>query len=247
MGVYRKLVAIIGMTVMGVTTFLIRYISFGYGIPLNQKIIAPFFARVILFFQGVSVEVNINHLSENQTYCYFFNHNSFLDLFLVPLIKLKNTRFIISEVVKQVIPLHLCNLGVNVLYIPDSDKTEERIEFFKQVSKDLSEDKYSVICSPEGRHAFIKGISPFNKGVFHMALASGKPIHNLFFDIKADKSPDNIASIKSGKIKISTMNIIQTSDWKIDEVEEYIASTYKLFLERYREAHGDYGDSKVEA
>lgn len=243
---YRKSISLFGMLMIGVITSLVRYLSFGYLIKLNRKFIAPGFAWCILTLLGMKVRSDIDR-SRTETCIYFFNHNSFLDLFLVPYISLENTRFIITEGVKSILPLHLCNLGIDVLYIPDTHKTEERIQFFKRVSKDLSEGKYSVICSPEGRHPFINGIAPFNKGVFHMAFASKRPIHQLFFDIKTSGSPDAIKNIITGVIHIKTIEIVATESWKEDELPVHMNSMRKEFLSYYYKANGDYGESKLEA
>ena len=155
---YRKCIAYGGLTLMGIVTFAFRKITFGKGINFNRTFIAPLFAKTVLMLGGVRVKNHIDQSLSSENVLYFFNHNSFLDIFIIPTLGLKNTRFIISEAVQKIIPLHLANLGVDVLYIPDSDETERRIEFFKQVSEDLKAGKYSVICSPEGRHTFLHGI-----------------------------------------------------------------------------------------
>lgn len=242
---YRKLVAYGGMTFLGSFTYGVRAIAGQKGIKLNRSLFAPVIAKSLLAMVGVKVVNNVNQKLNKKNVCYFFNHNSFLDVFIIPLLGLDNTRFIITEGVKSILPLHMCNLGVDVLYIPDSHKTEERIAFFKQVSHDLRAGKYSVICSPEGRHDFFHGIAPFNRGVFHMALVGKTPIHTLFFNIPRDANPIEGPNMKPCTVRIDSMELIETKDWKLEELQTYIDSTRSKFLAYYHDTYGDYGESEL--
>ena len=241
--IYRKIVAFTGMTVVGIIMSCIRYLSFGKGIEFNRVVFAPMFCRFLLFIVGVRVDKNIKVSTESVLY--FFNHNSFLDIFIVPLLGLQNTRFIITEDTAKILPLHLCNLGINVLYIPTKGDPQRRLEFFKKVTSDLKEGKYSVICSPEGQHRFKHWIAPFNKGVFHMATESGRPIQNLFFNIPKDANPLESINMKSCRVLVESKDLIFTNDWKVDNLNENIESTRSLFLSYYEQCHGGLDESVV--
>ncbi|MCO4793680.1 MAG: 1-acyl-sn-glycerol-3-phosphate acyltransferase [Bacteriovoracaceae bacterium] len=241
LGLYRKIVGLIGMTVMGSVMTIIRFTTFGYGVDFNRNILAPIASRLILLFLGVRVKNYI--VQPDLNVIYMFNHNSFLDLFLIPLLGLKKTRFIISEDVKSVLPLHFCNLGIDVLYIPTKKDPERRLAFFKHVTSELSENKYNVICSPEGQHTFNHGISKFNDGVFHMALASKTPIQCLFFDIPVQANPLESFDMKSCVIKIYAKDLIETRDWEVENLTTHKNETRFKFLHYYKETYGDYGDS----
>lgn len=242
---YRHSVAYGGLTCMGLTTSTLRYLSGGRAIGLNQQVVAPTFCKLMLKAVGVKLENNVREDWNKSNVCYFFNHNSFLDIFVIPLLGLKNTRFIISEGISNIIPLHLSNLGVDVLYIPDSHKTEERIAFFKRVASDLKEGKYSIICAPEGRHDWIHGIAPFNRGVFHMAQQAQVPIHNLFFDIPRDANPMHGPDMKPCTVKITSQEIIPTSNWIEEEIDAKKNEIHHKFLSYYFNHYGDYGDSII--
>lgn len=240
---YRKIIAYGGLLFLGVVTSSIRYLSFGLAINLNRTFIAPLITKIMLMAIGVRVFNKIDQELNKSNVCYFFNHNSFLDIFIIPTLGLKNTRFIISEGVKKIIPLHLCNLGVDVLYIPDSHKTQERIEFFKKVSDELMNGRYSVICAPEGRHDFLNGIAPFNNGVFHMAHAANVPIHTIFFHVPGTSSSEDKNSIRPCDIDITSKEIIDPNKWEESQIEQLKKETRDGFLSYYLKQNGDYGES----
>jgi 1-acyl-sn-glycerol-3-phosphate acyltransferase len=243
--IYRKFIAYGGLLFLGIVTASIRYISFGRAINVNRTIVAPMITKTMLWMINVKIHNKIDQNLNRSNVCYFFNHNSFLDVFIIPTLGLKDTRFIISEAVKKIIPLHLCNLGVDVLYIPDSHKTAERIEFFKSVSKDLSEGKYSVICAPEGRHTFLSGIAPFNNGVFHMAHAAGVPIHTLFFSVPGGSSSEDKNNIRPCDVHITSQEIIEPKNWDLEDIEKLKSNTREGFLKYYYQENGDYGESTL--
>ncbi len=233
---YRKFVALTGMGVMGTLMCLIRFLSFGKAVPLNRKVIAPFFSRLILWLLGVRVTSDLRPLDEKVIY--MFNHNSFLDILIIPLLGLKRTRYIISEGVQSIIPLHLCNIGLDVLYIPTQDDSIRRVEFFKQVTNDLRDNKYSVICAPEGQHTFSYGISTFNKGVFHMATLSKRKIQPLLINVPQNSDPLESLNMSSCLVHVSSKDLISTLDWTENDLVKNKEMVKEKFISYYEEMHG---------
>jgi 1-acyl-sn-glycerol-3-phosphate acyltransferase len=230
---YRTCVANGGMTLLGILTVIIRYASFGYGVPFNRRVVAPALSRLFLLLCGVRVRSSVKASAGEGSVCYFFNHNSNLDIFLIPILGLPNTRAIITEGIKKILPLHLCNLGIDVLYIPDSHKTQERIAFFERVSADLRLGKYSVICSPEGRHEFKRGIAPMNRGVFHMAMAGECPLHLLYFEIPKETDPLEGVDLRSGKLAMRSLGKVETKAWTVDDLPDQIRYVREIYWEEF--------------
>lgn len=241
LGLYRKGICLMSMTVMGLVTSSTRLFTGGRGVNFNRTVVAPLFCRATLLLIGVRIANLIDKPLGDGVACYFFNHNSILDIFLIPALGLTNTRFIITEGVKRILPLHLCNLGIDVLYIPDTHKTAERIEFFKGVSADLEAGRYNVICSPEGRHDWDHGIAPFNRGVFHMAMVAKCPIHALFFNIPKAANPLEGTVMRNCTVEVRTVDLIPTEAWKLGELPQHIQAVREKFIAAYLETHGDLG------
>ena len=238
---YRMLVAYGGMTLLGLTVVTLRYASFGLLIPFNRRVIAPLACRVTLLLCGIHVKRSVGSLVSAQAVCCIFNHNSYLDLFLVPLLGLPRTRAIISESVKRILPLHLCNLGIDVLYIPDSHKTAERVAFFQKVSADLRANKYSVLCSPEGRHEFLRKLAPFNRGVFHMAMAAQVSIEQVYFDIPELIDPLESFDMRCGIVTLRSLGGVDTGGWSLEGLPRHIASVRNTYVAAHE--HVDGGES----
>ena len=236
---YRMTIAYGGMTALGLIVATLRFASFGALVPFNRTVVAPAFCRALLRMCGVRVASRLARTSPDDPRCYVFKHNSYLDLFLVPLLGLPRTRAIISEVVKKTVPLHLCNLGIGVLYIPDSHKTAERIEFFRAVSADLRAHRYSVICSPEGRHEFLREIAPFNRGVFHMAMAANAEIEMIFFDIPAEMDPLESFDMRSGTVTLRSLGRVDTRGWTEDHLTQHIADVRRRYVDELAATEAD--------
>lgn len=233
---YRKLVAFNGMTLMGLTMVGIRVLTLDRGIEFNRQFVAPFFCRLMLRLVGVQVDNQINVQKRCQVI--MFNHNSFLDIFIIPMLGLKNTRYIISEDTKKILPLHLCNLGIGALYIPVQTDTSRRLAFFKRVSEDLRQQKYSVICAPEGQHTFRHWIGPFNKGVFHMASAAKAPIQTMFIDIPKKANPLESLRMKPCTVRVKNHDLIPTTHWRSEQLQQNIEQSRNRFIDYYKHTHG---------
>ena len=229
--VYRLMVAFGGMTLLGIATAILARASFGRLVPFNRRVFVPAACRLLLLLCGIRVKVVLQGPAAGPAACYFFNHNSYLDLFLVPMLGLPRTRAIISEGVKGILPLHLCSVGIDVLYIPDSHKTAERIAFFQRVSADLRANHYSVICSPEGQHEFLGEIAKFNRGVFHMAMAAQAPIELVYFDIPAALDPLESSEMSSGTVTLRSLGRVDTAEWTVPGLPDHIADVRKVFVD----------------
>ena len=232
------------MVIMGLVMMIIRYATLGRGVDFNRMYISPVVSRLLLILMGVRVKNEITQTDEHVIY--MFNHNSFLDIFLIPVAGLRNTRFIISEAVQKIIPLHMCNLGIDVLYIPTKGDPIRRAKFFERVTKDLAQRKYNVICSPEGRHTFIHGLAPFNDGVFKMATESKMPIRMLFLDIPREANPLESLEMKACTVSMQSKDLVDTADWVVDEVSNNKLTVRDQFLDYYQKAYGDSGDSEIQ-
>ncbi|PCJ55422.1 MAG: hypothetical protein COA79_20680 [Planctomycetota bacterium] len=232
---YRNIIAYGGLFFLGCITLLLKFISSGRLIEFNQQVVAKYTCWLILTLVGVKVKVRIKELENDLTVAYFFNHNSCLDIFMIPLLGLKNTKFIISESTKSVWPLHLCNLGLGVLYIPKKSEPERRLTFFKKVTEDLILRKYSVICSPEGQRDFQEGIAPFNSGVFHMCTLAKIPIQELFFGIPEESNPIENSAMKSCEVLIESKDLLLTDKWEVKDVTCNRDQVRQKYIQYYKE------------
>ena len=85
---YVRLVGFGGMLVLGIISSTVRLLSFGLLVNFNRLLVFPAFCRFLLFMVGVRVKYE--NEQDDETLVYMFNHNSFLDIFIIPILGLNN-------------------------------------------------------------------------------------------------------------------------------------------------------------
>jgi 1-acyl-sn-glycerol-3-phosphate acyltransferase len=121
-------------------------------------------------------------------------------------------------------------------YIPDTVKDAGRLKFFKRVTKFLQKRKMSIVASSEGAGEYSHGISPFNKGIYHMAIEAKLPIVALYIHIPEVNNPmhGNVKA-EGGTIKIEVLKEFSTTDWNLDNLLDNIDMVRSEFVHRFDE------------
>ncbi len=233
--VYRGLTTYLLMILCGLTCFALYVISFGLLRSIIAEHVFPLFCRSILFLIGIKVVKPSKAALPDKPVVYMFNHNSFLDIFIVPTLGLKNTRFIISKRTKKILPLYLCNLAAGALFIPFKNESAERLKFFENTEEQLLKNDFSIICAPEGVHRFNNKINNFNKGVFHMATIGKRPICPLYFHIPKESNPLEGYSYMAGTVTVELMPLVDTSMWRAEDVKTNTENVRTLFQQKFME------------
>lgn len=229
---YRGFIAYLGLILIGIIGCFLRIITFDRALGFNQKVLSPCISRAILFLIGIRIKINFTPIEEPSVY--MFNHNSYLDLFLIPALGLKNTQFIISTRTKKILPLYLANLAIGSLFIPFKNKPSARLTFLKDTTQKLQMTQQNAICAPEGVHVFRHGIAPFNKGIFHMSMESKRPINLLFFGIPKDSNPLESYFFKRGTVEINLVDRFETKNWTSETLDQKIQLVYENMTSAFR-------------
>jgi 1-acyl-sn-glycerol-3-phosphate acyltransferase len=226
------------MFVVGTIALLIVIVSFGLLRNFCIKYIFKYSSRFLMKIHGYEFELpNINKFSKHQV-LYTLNHNSYLDIFLLTAIGLPNTRFILSEVTLKFIPMILSAKAIGTFYIPQKKHEKRRLRFFIKTTSFLKRTTYSIIASPEGVSKYIRGINPFNKGIFHMAMKAKIPIVPLYIHIPEDINTYKGEYSKSGKIQLEILKEIDNSEWTLETIWEHIAKVRRVYVDRFNELNG---------
>jgi 1-acyl-sn-glycerol-3-phosphate acyltransferase len=236
---FKGFVAFFGMFINGIVGWILLKITFGKSKDFNYQYISAFYCRLILRLIGMRVSFIKKSDFPRKKVLYIFNHNSYLDIFIIPAMRIPKCRYIISEVTKSIFPLYLSNLANGAIFIPHPKKNDKRREFFNKTSRDLREDNYSLFASPEGVHTFSHGINEFNLGIFKMAMDAKVDICPLFFNMKKENNPFESFFFKRGPIVIEQMPIISTSAWTDENLEIKVKEVEQIFQNKFIETHGD--------
>lgn len=233
--IYRWVIALTTMLVVGSICLLFVLASFGFLRNFCVKYIFKYFSRFLLIIVGYSYKLpDINEFPKHQV-LYTINHNSYLDTFLLTAVGLPDTRFILSEKTFKYVPMVIAAKAFGTYYIPQKKHAERRLRFFKRVTSVLKKTNYSIIASAEGVHEHKHGIMPFNKGIFHMALEAKIPIIPLYIHIPAEINPFDGKYSKSGKMHLEILKEINTSEWKLETIWDEIVTVRKVYVKRFNE------------
>ncbi len=164
---------------------------------------------------------------------YTFNHNSYLDIFLLTGIGLSNIRYLLSEKTYVYLPLVLSAKTVGTRYIPQKKHGERRLRFLIKTTEYLKRKKVSIAGSAEGVHRLYHGIAPFNRGIFHMAFEAKLPVVALYIHIPKESNPFKSRHAVGGELKLEVLEEISTSDWSLQNLDDHIDQVRTIYMERF--------------
>lgn len=114
----------------------------------------------------------------------------------------------------------IIGLCTQVFYIPEQTAPEKRTKKFKRSEELLLTSGDSVYLTPEGSRNKSNCLQKFNKGAFHMATNLKLPIVSLFIDSPEKCNPHLKLMAQPGTIYVHLIDITDTSDWKIEDLDQ---------------------------
>lgn len=148
---------------------------------------------------------------------------------------LTNIRYLLSEKTYVYLPLVLAAKTVGTRYIPQKKHKARRLRFLIRTTEFLKTRNLSIAGSAEGVHDHNHGISPFNRGVFHMAMEAKLPIVSLFIHIPADCNPREAQNTKGGTLKLEMLGETDTSQWTLENLDEHINEVRIKYVKRFND------------
>jgi 1-acyl-sn-glycerol-3-phosphate acyltransferase len=144
--------------------------------PDNSRLCARLYARPAMWILGLKVKADVDSLRNKPGTCVIVaNHQSNYDLFVVGNVVPHRTVCIAKKSLKWV-PLfgQLFWLAGNVLI--DRGNSHKARRAMLTTTHTLQHEDTSIWVFAEGTRNLGKGLLPFKKGAFHMAIAAGVPI-----------------------------------------------------------------------
>jgi 1-acyl-sn-glycerol-3-phosphate acyltransferase len=160
------------------------------------------------------------------------NHQDSLDLVIFGLVMRKKVTVIGK---KQIFWLPFFGLSYwlsGQLFIDRSNLNKAK-QTLENAKKRLFKDGHSIIIMPEGTRSRGKGLGPFKKGAFHLALETGAPI--LPMVVSSYHKFVQFNRLHSGKVKSRFLNEVDTSKFNIDSINEFKDHVRELMLEGINE------------
>lgn len=172
-------------TIYSVLLFYILMLIFGLFILIPLLItqkgdkISFFFIRlwasIWSFLSGIRYEVHgLEHIDRSKPYIYIFNHRSFIDAPVIPMVIPQEVRAIGKKELSK-IPIFGAVIGRVAVWVDRSDAESRRISLEKLV-RFLNQGS-SIVVAPEGtRNDTKETLLPFQKGAFRLSIETRIPI-----------------------------------------------------------------------
>ena len=234
--VLKIIIAFVLIILFGTVGSVLRIVSFGLLTNFNRAVLIPTFCKLTLAAMGIRIDNRVQLPKLDTPHFFTFNHNSYLDGFVLMSLGLKNMRILMSEKMLIFLPVALISFSIGLLYIPQKKNKERRMKCFYNVERRINEERVSIMGSSEGVHRYGERIAQFNRGVYHMALNCKMPVVPLFIYTPIESNPyANFRPFKSGTLVIETLGIIPTKDWKLENLDNHIDDVRKLYVKRFNE------------
>ena len=183
--------------------------------------------RILLFVAGLTYDVTgLDKLSPGRGYVYVGNHRSFVDVGVVYIVFPGNLGFLAK---KELFKIPLVSFALRVLGVIEVDRSNsESAALSIERAVDELKSGRSIILFPEGTRSRSKGMLPFKKGAFVLAIKSHVPIVP-FTLIGTDKliKPDTIF-LYPGHVKMIIHDPIETAGMDLDDRNELLEQAQKV-------------------
>jgi len=128
--IYRWVLALGTMLIVGSVCLLIVHLSFGYLRNFCNRHIFSHTSKFLLRVVGYGYELPpLNDFPKHQV-LYTINHNSYLDTFILTAVGIPNVRFLLSEKTIKYIPMVIAAKAFGTWYIPQQFHVRRRLNFF---------------------------------------------------------------------------------------------------------------------
>jgi putative phosphoserine phosphatase/1-acylglycerol-3-phosphate O-acyltransferase len=98
----------------------------------------------------------------------------------------------------------------------------------------------SVLIAPEGTRSPDGSLQPFKKGAFRLAMSAGLPIVPLVLRNADVLGPRNATIPRPGTVDVVVLPPIETTGWKLGELDGHIADIRQLFVDTLEDWPGTY-------
>lgn len=234
--VYKVFIAFALIILFGTIGSVLRIVSLGWLTNFNRSVLIPFFCKLTLGAMGIRVDNRVQLPKLDKPHFFTFNHNSYLDGFVLMNLGIRNMRILMSEKILIFFPVALISFAIGLLYIPQKKNKARRMNLFYRTERRVREEQVSILGSSEGVHQYGERIAPFNRGVYHMALNCEMPVVALFIYTPIESNPyANFRPFKRGTVIIETLDVIPTKDWKLENLDQHIHEVRNKYVKRFNE------------
>ncbi|MEH0862825.1 MULTISPECIES: lysophospholipid acyltransferase family protein [unclassified Halobacteriovorax] len=192
----------------------------------NTFFIARYYSWLTRIFLNIKIETRLPAgYKSTRNAVFISNHQSNLDIFFVgPALPRRTVSLGKQSLVWIPVFGQMYWLAGNILI----NRTNKRKAWsvMEKVAQTIKEDNCNVWIMPEGTRSKGKGLLPFKKGPFIVAIKGQMPIYPVVFS-KYEDSFD-LGKIVPGKVIIEALEPISTQGLTVDDIDELMNKTRNL-------------------
>lgn len=197
---------------------------------LYSEVIGRWIGEAILRIWGIRYRVHSSGARPPRQYVYVSNHPSTIDIILLFTLALPRTRFFCGGFLQKILPIGIIGNLIRIFWTVPQEYPEQRRRIFQRADRILRETGDSVYLSPEGMRVTNGEIGRFNKGSFHLATSLAAPIVPIYLAIPDAVNPGRGYEASAGTIDVWMMPPIDTSQWRVEDVEANRDRVHDLYL-----------------
>jgi len=170
---------------------------------------------------------------KNQPYVVISNHLSNLD----PMMQFKFLKikwvFMAKKEVYKLPFFRTAAKSFNFIKVDRTNKNDS--QSINEQAKKLFNNGWSLMVYPQGTRAKSDNFLPFKSGAFHIAFDNQIPILPVVIAGTGEIWPRGSKFMKSGKAIIKTLDPINISEYKKEDLEDLVQETFNKMKSAYEE------------
>jgi len=218
------------LTIGSVVMLIAAIPTLGLARRFYSETIGRWIGWSVLRLSGIRYRVHGAPQASGRQTIYISNHTSTLDVFILIALALPRTRFFLSGFLRRMIPIGIIGTLIRIFWTVPQTYPEKRRRIFERADRILRRTGDSVYLSPEGMRVTSGEIGAFNKGAFHLATSLHAPIVPIYIAIPRDIDPGMGYDAKPGTTDIYFLPAIDTSTWRLEDLDANRRSVRDLFL-----------------
>jgi putative phosphoserine phosphatase/1-acylglycerol-3-phosphate O-acyltransferase len=211
-----------------VPLILMALLSPGYCVRHRRRIVSTW-GKLQLAMLGIRLDLRgSEHLSRPGPAILLFNHQSIFDLLLISAIWPESTVVLYKQEFHKIPIIGRMLRAMDMLPIDRSDR-QRAVATMAEAATRIREKDMKVMISPEGTRSRTDGLQQFKRGAFHLAIDTGAPMIPMVLQgVRKVVHPGSLIS-RAGTIRIDVLEPIDTSDWTVDNIDQYIDATRAIY------------------
>ena len=217
------------LLIASVLIMIIAILTWGKATNWIVKTFPRYMAYPVLYMLGIKFKVIDKRGENTPPAIYIFNHSSTLDIPTFLALGLERFR-VVAKWELQYIPFFFIIGRLTGQVFIKRKNSEKAIATLLKTYDRLRTHNLNLVIAPEGSRKHEGVIGPFKKGAFRMAIDLGYPIVPIYFDGNDKLSLGGSLFTKSGEIDAYIHPPVDTSDWKLETIEEHILQVRTMYL-----------------